>query len=413
VANFEGATTRTKAGGAQKQLSSLLLTHNPGSGDRADRITTGRANIIRKEYDSYKEPAMGLPAINDRIGLTTLIRSKKKPLDVFVRSSELYFKQVQIPDVLRSADSGIECLSSNGQTTSQYILWVAETGQMLREWTGRTWREVLSLACLFMWPRYFDELLPERSEWFTQGASEGFYRTYLKPYVTKHEDLFGAPKETNSDTLEQILKEKFLPKIISTLAERREEGPGGLKDFIRLVKRDHALFLWFRYPLPSNNYRTEFGTTHDITSFTAVFAKYGGGKVFDDTANVNGKTKRGWYLPVNQLPHELASNMCNQLERRDVRLLIQTTLQEIEEAAQVPRPQVVGGEGQQHADGQAPRRQVVGGEDRQHEGGQVMAAKFAKTKHFWIFFSKCRNSSFTNVPTLKRNLGYQIFFSDT
>ena len=161
-------------------------------------------------------------------------------------------------------------------------------------------------------------------------------RTYLKPYVTKHEDLFGAPKETNSDTLEQILKEKFLPKIISTLAERfkhktiflniffkisklkkafsrREEGPGGLKDFIRLVKRDHvridvypknlyvlltlgtlkkmcsllylrgfmlrfclitslpqALFLWFRYPLPSNNYRTEFGTTHDITSFTVI-----------------------------------------------------------------------------------------------------------------------------------------------
>ena len=46
------------------------------------------------------------------------------------------------------------------------------------------------------------------------------HRTYLKPYVTKHEDLFGAPKETNSDTLEQILKEKFLPKIISTLAER-------------------------------------------------------------------------------------------------------------------------------------------------------------------------------------------------
>ena len=46
---------------------------------------------------------------------------------------------------------------------------------------------------------------------------------------------------------------------------------------------------------------------------------------------------------------------------------------------------------------QAARRQVVGGEDKQHKGGQVMAAKFAKTKHFWIFFSKCRNSSFTNI----------------
>jgi len=342
VANFEGAATRTKAGGAQKQLSTLLLTHNPGSEDRAARITTGRANVIRKEFDSYKEPPLGLLAINDRIGLTALIRSKKKPLDVFVKSSQLYFRMVQIPAELLSPDSGIECISTDGRTTSQYILWVAETAQMIREVTGRTWREVLSLACLFMWPRYFDELLPDDSEWHTQGGSERFYSEYLQPYISKHEDLFGAPKETNATALEQIFKEKFLPKIINVLAERGDEGPGGVLDFARLVKRDHTLLLWFRYPLPQNNsYRTTFKTTHDITSFKAVFARYGDGeKTFDETANVNGKTKRGWSILVSKLPYQLAADVCTQLGRRDARVLIQTTLQEIGAEVQVPNGEV-------------------------------------------------------------------------
>jgi len=264
------------------------------------------------------------------------------PLDVFVKSSQLYFRMVQIPAELLSPDSGIECISTDGRTTSQYILWVAETAQMIREVTGRTWREVLSLACLFMWPRYFDELLPDDSEWHTQGGSERFYSEYLQPYISKHEDLFGAPKETNATAIEQIFKEKFLPKIINVLAERGDKGPGGVLDFARLVKRDHTLLLWFRYPLPQNNsYRTTFKTTHDITSFKAVFARYGDGeKTFDETANVNDKTKRGWSILVSKLPYQLAADVCTQLGRRDARVLIQTTLQEIGAEVQVPNGEV-------------------------------------------------------------------------
>ena len=80
---------------------------------------------------------------------------------------------------------------------------------MIHDLTGKSWREVYSMAAFYMWPRYFgelvkvnisktksvimkviskkyiyflslklilDELLPDTSEWARQGGSKNYYR---------------------------------------------------------------------------------------------------------------------------------------------------------------------------------------------------------------------------------------------
>ena len=51
-------------------------------------------------------------------------------LDALVRSSELYFRQVPIPEEFEEIACDLEFLSPNGHTVSQYVLWLARTCQV-------------------------------------------------------------------------------------------------------------------------------------------------------------------------------------------------------------------------------------------------------------------------------------------
>jgi hypothetical protein len=57
-----------------------------------------------------------------------------QPLDVLMQSSELYFNSVPIPEELLKSleiDAGLGSISEDGRTTNQYIVYLAETAQVI------------------------------------------------------------------------------------------------------------------------------------------------------------------------------------------------------------------------------------------------------------------------------------------
>ena len=82
-------------------------------------------------------------------------------------------------------------------------------------------------------------------------------------------------------------------------------------DMQRRTLMFQVLKLWIRYPmeLEETSFKDKFGTTEDLDSFNAVFLQMGG--VTGENCMVKqGTTKKGWVLPIESLPLDLARQIC-------------------------------------------------------------------------------------------------------
>lgn len=95
--------------------------------------------------------------------------------------------------------------------------------QFIREITGRTWREVLGHALLFLWAKVLDFWLKKDykdSKWIKQGGSEGFFR-----YIVK----FSSSQMTTPDILHIsvtfIIFLRFLPDYLARIENNNRPQP--------------------------------------------------------------------------------------------------------------------------------------------------------------------------------------------
>ena len=90
-------------------------------------------------------------------------------MDFLIKTCQLWFKKVPVPD---------SCIAdpSSGNEESQLFVWIAQTAQLIRDYTGSSVREVLTLAVLHVWPLLYDQVLPTSHTWWKNGGSEFYYR---------------------------------------------------------------------------------------------------------------------------------------------------------------------------------------------------------------------------------------------
>jgi len=250
-----------------------------------------------------------------------------QPLDYLIsKFFDLYFSVVDIPDHLtETVNTKLGFISSDGTTTSPYILLLAETCQDIKRLTGWEMREVIGNSLLYMWPRVFDRWLekPDGSKvdckWVDMGGAEKFYKDFLPAYLARNESCNRQVAATDDEII-GIFLEEFLVPVIESLKKRfaddKPAWPGDVIEEIRIVEKrgcHEQVFLWILGTTPATftGFQDVYKVRKSIGNYTAAIAKLDGGP--HSAKTVSGKSVRGHSVKLDLLPVDLIKELANLL----------------------------------------------------------------------------------------------------
>ena len=122
VSRFDGGVIGSKGQGIKKMVGEVVLTSNDVS-KRSEKMKLGRVFVLKKRFAGYSEGENMLEALVNLAELNEALKDPRKPMDLMVSSTSLWFRTVKVPE---SASNILK-----GKEASQMLIWFAQTCQVL------------------------------------------------------------------------------------------------------------------------------------------------------------------------------------------------------------------------------------------------------------------------------------------
>ena len=106
---------------------------------------------------------------------------------------------------------------------------------MIRDITGSSTREILTLAALHVWPHFYDRALPETHSWWKNGGSAFYFRfvnnftvsqtallnfsVYLPKMLAKNSGIYGKELNNPEVSIDELFV-TFITQIMDSVDDR-------------------------------------------------------------------------------------------------------------------------------------------------------------------------------------------------